>query len=497
MKQLCGCLTIKLPPTAASCDLVAVELTFEEAIRLTSEPIAVFDHNAVLSLANVAFRDAARPVVSFLAPGTPWPVLLAEAARKDLLTEVGAACLRMIEERYIDRPEAQPEVIFTRPDGTPALAQIRRTSDGGFILSLQPAPSHGAPSDSELEELMSKVLQACPTCLIMSRIGDGRILYRSPAAVELLGKGFNSLEHFAKRAERADFLAGLLPNARIDDMRITASGTDGRRFPASISARLIDYRGEDVIVASIDDLTEQLKATAEIERQEKQLFQLEKMSALGEVLSGIAHELNNPLSVVVGNAHLLLEEDISDDLRPRIERMTSAAERCVRIVRTFLSMARDRPLDLQLRKTSDVIAAAVEAFRGSEMSGDLTLSVDVADDLPELRVDEVQMVQVFVNILTNASQAMIASGTGSEIMIDAERRKSGVYIRLSDDGPGVPPEVRDRIFDPLFTTKEAGEGTGLGLALCHRIVVAHGGSIELAPGTGPGATFIINLPALS
>ena len=77
MKQLCGCLTIKLPPTPAACDLVAVELTFEEAIRLTSEPIAVFDHNAVLSLANVAFRDAARPVVSFLAPGTPWPVLLA------------------------------------------------------------------------------------------------------------------------------------------------------------------------------------------------------------------------------------------------------------------------------------------------------------------------------------------------------------------------------------------------------------------------------------
>ena len=319
---------------------------------------------------------------------------------------------------------------------------------------------------------MSKVLEACPTCLTMSRIGDGRILYRSPAAKDLLGKGFNSLEHFADRSERGDFLAALLPSARVDDMRITACSTEGRRFPASVSARLIEYRGEDVIVSSFEDLTERLAAEAEIERQEKQLFQLEKLSALGEVLSGIAHELNNPLSVVVGNAHLLLEEDMDDDLRPRIEKMTDAAERCVRIVRTFLSMARNRPLDLVTRDVGGIIDAAIAAFRSNGLPGDIDINAEVAPGMPDLSVDEVQMIQVLVNILTNAAQAIASSGVGGRIEIEATQSKKGVRIQIRDDGPGIPASVADRIFDPLFTTKDVGEGTGLGLALCHRIVVA-------------------------
>lgn len=482
------------PSKAAGHEPVSGALTFEEAIGLTSEPLAVFDADAHLRVVNPAFRTAMRPIENYLETGTPWPVVLAEAVRKGLLSEAGAASLRMIEERYLDRPEAQPEVEMTLADGMMAQAGLQRTSEDGFVLALRKHASGADASESELEEIMSKVLQACPTCLIMSRIGDGRILYRSPAATDLLGKGFNSLEHFAERSERADFLTALLPTARVDDMNISARGADGRIFPASISARLIEYRGEDVIVASINDLTERLEAEAEIERQEKQLFQLEKMSALGEVLSGIAHELNNPLSVVVGNAHLLLEEHISDDLRPRIERMTGAAERCVRIVRTFLSMARDRPLELETREAADIVGAAVEAFEASELSGRLDIEVSVDEGLPPLWVDEVQVIQVFVNILANAAQAITASGRGSRVGIEARPCATGVRFLLSDDGPGVPEDVRDRIFDPLFTTKEAGEGTGLGLALCHRIVVAHGGTIELSRESGPGATFVLELP---
>lgn len=471
-------------------------LGFEEALALTSEPLAVFDANADLVLANPAFCDAMRPIAGFLTEGTPWSVVLAEAVRKELMTETDATALRMSEEHYLDRPDAQPDVSLTLADRNPARASLARTSDDGFVLKLARKPAGTETGqDSELEEIMSKVLQACPTCLIMSRIGDGRILYRSPAATELLGKGFNSLEHFANRSERADFLASLLPTSRVDDMTITAKRGNGEAFPAAISARLIEYRGEDVIVASIDDLTERLEAEAEIERQEKQLFQLEKMSALGEVLSGIAHELNNPLSVVVGNAHLLLEEDMPDDLRTRIEKMTTASERCVRIVRTFLSMARDRPLELETRQPEDIVLAATDAFAASGLSAVVELDVSLADGLPALWVDEVQIVQVFVNILSNAAQAIGSSGVGGKVGIVARSVGDGVEFRLSDDGPGVPDDVADRIFDPLFTTKEAGDGTGLGLALVHRIVVAHGGTIELSKGSGPGAVFVLRLPA--
>ena len=169
--------------------------------------------------------------------------------RKGVLSDQQAATLRMSEERYLDRPDVQPDVILALSNDRSARAELVRVSGDGFALALRQL-SAGETVESELETLMSKVLQACPTCLIMSRIGDGRILYRSPQATELLGKGFNSLDHFAHRAERADFLTALLPTARIDDMRITARASDGGLFPASVSARLIDYRGEDVIVAS-------------------------------------------------------------------------------------------------------------------------------------------------------------------------------------------------------------------------------------------------------
>ncbi len=469
-------------------------LTFEEALELTSEPMAVFDENAVLRISNAAFREALRPLAGFLVNGTPWTVFLSEAVRKTILSEADASVLRVIEERYLDRPDAQPEVTAAGAGGVRSRVVLRRTSDDGFVVSLTPVGAADDASESELEEVMSKVLHACPTCLIMSGIGDGRILYRSPAATELLGKGFDSAQHFAIPTERADFLAALLPTERIDDMRITARGKEGATFPATISARIVDYRGEDVIVASISDLSEQIGAATEIERQKKQLFQLEKMSALGEVLSGIAHELNNPLSVVVGNAHLLLEEDIADDLRPRIERMTHAAERCVRIVRAFLSMARDRPLKLETHEVSELIGTAVEAFEASEQSNGIKIDLNIADAIPKLQVDEVQIVQVFLNILSNAAQAMSQAGKGSCISIEVVPNSSGVCVRFIDDGPGVPPDIRDRIFDPLFTTKAAGKGTGLGLALCHRIVIAHGGAIELSQQTGRGAVFIVELP---
>ncbi len=469
-------------------------LTFEEALSLTSEPLAVFDSDANLRLVNPAFRNALRQFEGVLSPSTPWSVILSEAVRREHLTEIDASNLRMIEERLLDRPDNQPEVMVQLADGRPARATLTRTTGDGFALAFRPQIGKETPDESELEEIMSIVLQACPTCLTMSRIGDGQILYRSPAARELLGKGFNSLAHFADRTERGDFLADLLPTTRVDGMRITASGADGREFPAAISARLIEYRGEDVIVASIDDLTDRLAAEAEIERQEKQLFQLEKMSALGEVLSGIAHELNNPLSVVVGNAHLLLEEDISDDLRTRIEKMTGAAERCVRIVRAFLSMARNRPLDPESCAVEKIIQTATDAFSSSDVSTGIEVSVNVPSDLPDVSVDEVQIVQVLVNILTNAAQAMAASKIDGQIAIKAFRNNANLRIELSDNGPGVPPAIVDYIFDPLFTTKDVGDGTGLGLALCHRIVVAHGGLLELVDQPNAGATFAIELP---
>lgn len=485
--------------TAAPTALRSESLTLDEILSLTGEPAALFDAAGRLRLANDALRATLRPLAPYLAAGTPWPLFLAEAARQGALTEGLCHQLALIEERLIDGPPgARPEVTGTA-GGRTWTFRLAPLSDGGFALVLAPSadPKARDEAERELEELMSKVLVACPTCLTMARIGDGHILYRSPAATELLGKGLDSRDHFARREERADFITALLPDARVDDMRITARRGDGSHFPASISARLIDYRGDDVIVSSIVDLSEALALQEELARKRDQVFQAEKMSALGELLAGVAHELNNPLSIVVGHAHMLLEDAADPAALKRLGRMTEAAERCVRIVRTFLSMARERPLELAVMPVADLVTTALDAFRVNEPAteAEVDVRIDIAPDLPDLCIDEVQIVQVLGNLMTNARQALAGRPNGRMEIAARPGPSAGlVRLRVTDNGPGVPEAIAGRIFDPLFTTKEAGKGTGIGLALCHRIVTAHGGSLALDGSRAGGASFIIDLP---
>lgn len=466
----------------------------EEILAFTNEPWAVFGTEAQLVHVNEPFRRLFPRLEVYLVPGTPWSMLLSEAVRQDVLSSAGADQLSRAEEGLTD-PAAPASELEAETSAGPFRFALKATSDGGFALRLTGTHSGHGPTDGELEHLMARVLEACPTCLTMARIGDGQILYRSPEATALLGKGFNSREHFALREERADFITELLPNARVDDMRITARRADGSPFQAAISARLIDYRGEDVIVSSMVDLTDELKMRDELDRQRQRVFRSEKMSALGEVLAGVAHELNNPLSIIVGNAQLLAEDGVEGPAQKRVVRVADAAERCVSIVRAFLSMARDRPLRLEEIRPADLLQTAKDAF---EASGTTEIEVGIvsAPDLPDLSVDEVQIVQVLTNLMVNAEHALGAQ-PDARIALHASAVPDGrtVRIRVSDNGPGIPADVAPRIFDPLFTTKDAGKGTGIGLALCHRIIVAHGGSIELDQSAERGASFVIELPA--
>ena len=473
-----------------------------EILALSRDPLALFTPDARIRAANPAFARTFAAIEEFTRPGTGFNLFLDEAARHGILSKTVCSSLRLLEERLAtgaDPAGGGQEVEATLPpDQTFAIA-LAPTTDEGFAMVISPAEDRAgaAQSEREVEELMTKVLEACPTSLTMARIGDGQILYRSPAATELLGKGRDSRVHFARREERADFVTTLLPDARVDDMRIRGRRPDGSEFPAAISARLIDYRGEEVVVSSMTDLTEEIALQDEVARQRAQIFQAEKMSALGELLAGVAHELNNPLSIVVGNALILQEENLETPIQNRVGKLSDAAERCVKIVRTFLSMARDRPLEIAPTPFDALVSTAIDAFRAGEQGPGLQITLDLADDLPDVAVDEVQIVQVLTNLLINAEAAMADAGTGGTVTLSGDASRDGriVRLRVRDDGPGVPPDIAGRIFDPLFTTKSAGKGTGVGLALCHRIMTAHGGSIVLETGQRRGAGFVLEIPA--
>jgi signal transduction histidine kinase len=352
-------------------------------------------------------------------------------------------------------------------------------------------------NDTQADVLLRMVLEACPANIVMSRIGDGQILYRSPAATELLGPSRCYYDHFASREERADFITAVLPDGRVDDIQVTGLRADGSRFPCTISARVIEYRGEDVLVSNTVDTSKEAELQKTLAEQREQIFQAEKMSALGELLAGVAHELNNPLSVVVGHALMMRDEASDPDILRRIEKISTSAERCARIVKSFLAMARQQPARVSPVDLNEILETAVDALRQGASGLSSTVALNIPADLPRLMADAHQITQVFINLISNAEHAIMSIRQSGRIEIVAryDPLSNMVEIRVSDEGSGIPKEIRSRIFDPLFTTKEVGKGTGIGLAFCHRIVTSHNGNIRLERNSAAGATFLLQLPA--
>ncbi|HEU4371331.1 MAG TPA: MASE4 domain-containing protein [Methylomirabilota bacterium] len=229
-----------------------------------------------------------------------------------------------------------------------------------------------------------------------------------------------------------------------------------------------------------------------------QLLQSEKVATMGSLLAGVAHELNNPLAVLMGQADLLRRGAKDPALVQRAGKITAAAERCGRVVKNFLALARQRPPERGNVVLNQVVAEAVELLAYELRTDSITVSLDLADDLPPLWADAHQLHQVLVNIVANAHQAMRSSPAPREVSITtrSDPARQRVHLDLTDNGPGIPPEIRAKIFEPFFTTKPAGQGTGLGLSLCRSIVEEHGGAITVESEPGRGTTFAITLPVV-
>ena len=265
----------------------------------------------------------------------------------------------------------------------------------------------------------------------------------------------------------------------------------------------IDFADLEATVAKtlrhIAALRQARASATELQRQREALLQSEKMAALGSLLAGVAHELNNPLSIVLARA-LLLQEEAEEAAAPGLakgaERIRAAAERCARIVRSFLAMARQQQ-EIRPRPVAvpPLIDGALELLAYGLRSDGIEVERDVPADLPAVLGDADQLHQILANLVTNARQALEHRPGPRSLQIAARAAAGGtVEVSVADNGPGVPAAVRGRIFDPFFTTKPVGAGTGIGLAVSRGIAEAHGGSLELAEERGDGAHFVLRLP---
>jgi len=236
-------------------------------------------------------------------------------------------------------------------------------------------------------------------------------------------------------------------------------------------------------------------------RLQEQLLQSEKMSAIGQLIAGVAHDLNNPLASVVGFSDLLGEAaDVPPRLAEPLAVIRQEAERASAIVRNLLSFARRQEGERQLQSIRPILESTHQLLKNQLLAARIELTLTFEPGLPEVEVHANQIKQVFVNIINNAAQAIAstrARGRGGRIEIATKCEPDGLSVNISDNGPGIPEAVAQRVFEPFFSTKSEGEGTGLGLSISLGIVKEHGGNISVNPGgagSGRGATFTVELP---
>lgn len=460
--------------------------------------LAIYDADEKLVLCNADFRRQLEPIVHLLVPGTAWRAILQACidnalaigirdpdgdlqAQCDALREGNArrTSLRELNGRFFDlsyNPMENGGFFITRADVTERILAENRLK--------------------ERDELIRLVVEACPAPILMNRADTGEILFRSPEASELYGDLASAREFYVSAKDRDKFLGEVRRHREVYEYRLKLKNGRGKPFWSAVSARLIQWGGEDVIVSHSRDLTGQLAIEQQLARQREQVFQSEKMSALGSLLAGVAHELNNPLSVVVGHAMMLSEESTDPDVLRQIKKIGDAAERCSKIVRTFLTMARKEPTRMEPIDIGEVVETAVDVARYGNPGQSVELAIDIEDALPKICADPDQITQVIVNLIINAEQAIEEIGTGGTVRVSVRSAPHEGKVRLvvEDDGPGISADIRGRVFEPFFTTKGVGKGTGIGLAVCHRVIAAHKGKIEIGSVEPNGTRFTITLP---
>jgi two-component system NtrC family sensor kinase len=258
---------------------------------------------------------------------------------------------------------------------------------------------------------------------------------------------------------------------------------------SAAAARLKSQR--DDLVVKIEQLE---KARTEILRSQEAVLRSQKLASVGRLTAGVAHEIGNPLTSIIGFIDVLADDGPgAEERRDYLERMRKEAGRMSGIIKDLLTYARADGREISRTALQKVVNEACEIMKPQKLFKGITVERRVQEDLPPVMANGDRMIQVMVNLLLNAAEAMVGEGT---IVIRLGRADDGKTAELAveDSGPGIPAEVKDDVFEPFVTTKPEGQGTGLGLAVCHGIVRSYGGTIRAENTAGGGARFIIRLP---
>jgi signal transduction histidine kinase/BarA-like signal transduction histidine kinase len=299
-------------------------------------------------------------------------------------------------------------------------------------------------------------------------------------------------------AEACDrFVTRLADEGAVTDYLLRLRRVDGSAMWVEVTARAEPGPAEGLVhvEALVRDVSERKKLDDQSRDFYQQLLQAEKMAALGQTVSGVAHELNNPLATILSWAERLAERPLDDTARRGVDVILAESERAARIVRNLLTFARKRQSTRAMVDINQVARETLALRAYEQRVSNIEVITALASGLPHVFADAHQIQQVLLNLVINAEQAMLsANGRGCLVLRtwhDVER--DTVVLEVTDDGPGIAPDMASKIFDPFFTTKEVGKGTGLGLTVAYAIVQEHGGRIRVQSHS-KGASFLVELP---
>ena len=305
-------------------------------------------------------------------------------------------------------------------------------------------------------------------------------------------------DRFTDEGARTAFIDRLARDGAVTDYLLRLRRVDNSVMWVELtaSASVLESTGQVRVEALVRDVSDRKQLEDQSRDLYHQLLQAEKMAALGTTISGVAHELNNPLATILTWSERLAERDLDDASRRGIDTILREAERAARIVRNLLTFARKRHTTRAMVDVNLVVRETLALRSYEQRVTNISVIDALASGIPQVFADPHQIQQVLLNLVINAEQAMLTANGRGTLMVRTwqDPEHESIVLEVNDDGPGVPEDVRTKIFDPFFTTKEVGKGTGLGLTVAYAIVEEHGGRMWLTSDEGAGASFYVELP---
>ena len=415
---------------------------------------------------------------------------------------------RFIEESIKSGKEYSTDVEVNLPGGNRACFHVR----GVPVFNSHPVPVKISGTIQDITErkqaeeyiqTQAEVARNMAEGAVIAGFDDGIIKWASSKSEQLFGYGPGEMEGKPVSSLRStDSSYQIIESIRRKGDwhgEVINIKKDGTPFWCNASITAFNHPKFGKVMLSVHtDITDRKKAEEQKQEYERQLIAQERLASLGQLVAGVAHELNNPLTSVLGFSELLMNQDsLPEQVKGDVGIINKEAQRTALIVRKLLTFARHLPEHKQICDLNQLIREVLDLRRHEMSLKNIAVVEKFAPGLPPVNVNGSQVQQVFFNLIINAEQSMTDSHGKGTLSVATERNGDFVQALISDDGPGIAKENMPRIFTPFFTTKGIGKGTGLGLSIGHGIITEHGGTIRAESEPGNGATFIVDLPAVN